>query len=144
MTLLSLLPLTHTMALIHRKLFTWFLLLLFLILAGLRLDGRTHWNWLVVMVPVWLFDVLLLLHIALLTVSDCRSAFFGLDPLPERIKAVAYRFYQVSVTCVEFFFRYLSRRHLQTQQYDIDLLFQSVRIILIVHPHANVCFTLKS
>lgn len=43
----------------HRALFTWFILLLFFILLCLRLDGRMHWNWFLIFLPMWLYDVIL-------------------------------------------------------------------------------------
>lgn len=43
----------------HRALFTWFILLLFFILLCLRLDGRMHWNWFLILLPMWLYDVIL-------------------------------------------------------------------------------------
>lgn len=45
----------------HRALFTWFLLLVFFILLCLRLEGRTHWNWFLIFLPMWLFDLFLLI-----------------------------------------------------------------------------------
>jgi Transmembrane Fragile-X-F protein len=51
------------MAVIHRALFTWFLVLLFLIFVALRVDAKTTWSWFVVFVPIWIYDVILLLYI---------------------------------------------------------------------------------
>jgi len=45
------------MAVIHRALVTWFLLTLFLILLIVRLDGRSDWNYFLVFIPMWIFDV---------------------------------------------------------------------------------------
>jgi len=51
------------MAVIHRALFTWFLVLLFLIFVALRVDSKTTWSWFVVFVPIWIYDAILLLYI---------------------------------------------------------------------------------
>jgi hypothetical protein len=51
------------MAVIHRALFTWFLVLLFLIFVALRVDVKTTWSWFVVFVPIWIYDAILLLYI---------------------------------------------------------------------------------
>lgn len=46
----------------HRALFTWFILLVFFILLCLRLESRTHWNWFLIFVPMWLYDLILLIN----------------------------------------------------------------------------------
>jgi hypothetical protein len=51
------------MAVIHRALFTWFLVLLFLIFVALRVDSKTSWSWFVVFIPIWIYDCILLLYI---------------------------------------------------------------------------------
>jgi len=51
------------MAVIHRALFTWFLVLLFLIFVALRVDSKTAWSWFVVFIPIWIYDCILLLYI---------------------------------------------------------------------------------
>lgn len=45
----------------HRALFTWFILLVFLIILSLRLETRTHWNWFLIFLPMWVFDAILLI-----------------------------------------------------------------------------------
>lgn len=65
----------------HRALFTWFILLLFFILLCLRLDGRMHWNWFLIFLPMWLYDVILLI-IALFNLSiNCKQ-----ESAKERLK----------------------------------------------------------
>lgn len=59
---------------LHRALFTWFLLLVFLILLALRLDHRTHWNWFIVFIPMWFYDALLLIYISIHMINECRTA----------------------------------------------------------------------
>lgn len=61
------------MSVLHRALFTWFTLLVFLILLVLRVDNRTQWNWFVVFIPVWIFNSILLIYSAFDTVSLCKS-----------------------------------------------------------------------
>lgn len=61
------------MAVLHRALFTWFLVLVFLILLVLRLDERTQWSWFIVFVPVWVFDSVLLTYVLFNMMSHCRN-----------------------------------------------------------------------
>ncbi|XP_063231046.1 transmembrane protein 60 [Bacillus rossius redtenbacheri] len=61
------------MAVLHRALFTWFILLVFLILLVLRLDSRTEWNWFIVFVPLWAYDVILLIYVLFSMISLCKS-----------------------------------------------------------------------
>lgn len=61
------------MAVLHRALFTWFVLLVFFILLVLRLDSRTHWNWFIVFVPLWLYDLILLVYVLFYAVSQCKG-----------------------------------------------------------------------
>ncbi|XP_047002409.1 transmembrane protein 60 [Schistocerca americana] len=61
------------MAVLHRALFTWFILLVFFILLVLRLDSRTHWNWFIVFVPLWLYDLILLVYVLFYAVSQCKG-----------------------------------------------------------------------
>ncbi|KAK7079264.1 Transmembrane protein 60 [Halocaridina rubra] len=65
------------MAMLHRALFTWFLLLVFLILLALRLDHRTKWNWFIVFIPMWFYDAILLIYISIHMINECRTAVRG-------------------------------------------------------------------
>lgn len=46
----------------HRALFTWFILLVFLIILSLRLETRINWNWFLIFFPMWVFDAILLIE----------------------------------------------------------------------------------
>ncbi|XP_055620261.1 transmembrane protein 60 [Toxorhynchites rutilus septentrionalis] len=48
------------MGFVQRALFTWFILLVFLILLCLRLESRINWNWFIVFIPLWLYDTILI------------------------------------------------------------------------------------
>ncbi|GAB0091088.1 transmembrane protein 60 [Sergentomyia squamirostris] len=61
------------MTLVHRALFTWFIVLVFLILLCLRLETRTHWNWFVVFIPLWIFDTILLIYVFIKIVTKWRN-----------------------------------------------------------------------
>ncbi|CAD1471158.1 unnamed protein product, partial [Heterotrigona itama] len=61
------------MAVLHRALFTWFNLLIFLILLVLRLDQRIQWNWFIVFIPMWLYDHILLVYIVFNMISHCKN-----------------------------------------------------------------------
>lgn len=61
---------------IHRALFTWFILLVFFILLCLRLEGRIHWNWFLIFLPMWIYDVILTIE-ALFQISiRCKHEHF--------------------------------------------------------------------
>lgn len=70
-----------TMAVLHRALFTWLVLLVFLILLVLRLDSRTQWNWFIVFVPLWVYDSILLIYVLINMISLCKG-------YPERMSVV--------------------------------------------------------
>lgn len=57
----------------HRALFTWFILLLFFILLCLRLDGRMHWNWFLIFLPMWLYDVILSIIALFNLLINCKQ-----------------------------------------------------------------------
>jgi len=61
------------MAFLHRVLLTWFLGLVFLILLVIRLDPRNNWNWFIVFIPLWLFDVVVLTYSIFYIVSRLKT-----------------------------------------------------------------------
>lgn len=61
------------MAVLHRALFTWFNLLIFLVLLVLKLDGKIQWNWFVVFIPMWLYNNILLMYIIFNMISRCKN-----------------------------------------------------------------------
>ncbi|XP_075160807.1 transmembrane protein 60 [Haematobia irritans] len=75
------------MTLAHRALFTWFIVLVFLILVCLRLDPRTHWNWFLVFIPLWVFDGILIIYVIIKIVRKWRN----LKRLKELL--IDYQFY---------------------------------------------------
>lgn len=56
----------------HRALFTWFILLVFFILLCLRLESRTHWNWFLIFLPMWFYDLILLIDAFFHIVMHCK------------------------------------------------------------------------
>lgn len=63
----------YNMAVLHRALFTWFILLVFLILLVLRLDARIQWNWFIVFIPLWFYDCILLIYVFFNMMSQCKN-----------------------------------------------------------------------
>lgn len=61
------------MAILHRALFTWFILLMFLILLCLRIESKAHWTWFIVFIPMWVFDWILLMYVVFHMISHCRT-----------------------------------------------------------------------
>ncbi len=73
------------MAVIHRALFVWFLVLIFSIMLVLHLDHRTEWSWFVVFVPMWIFDALALNYIGFNIVMELKN---GRNRFSMRLKVV--------------------------------------------------------
>lgn len=61
------------MTLVHRALFTWFIVLVFCIFLCLRLSASTQWNYFIVFVPMWLFDAILLIYVIIKIVTKWRN-----------------------------------------------------------------------
>ncbi|EDV95896.1 transmembrane protein 60 [Drosophila grimshawi] len=61
------------MTLAHRALFTWFIVLAFLILLCWRLSPRTTWNWFVTFTPLWFFDCILIIYVLIKFIRKWRN-----------------------------------------------------------------------
>lgn len=61
------------MTLAHRALFTWFVVLVFCIFLCLRLTSHTQWNYLIVFLPMWVFDTILLIYVIIKIVTKWRN-----------------------------------------------------------------------
>lgn len=75
------------MAVLHRALFTWFNILIFLILLVLRLDQRIQWNWFIVFIPMWLYDNNLLIYIVFNMISHCKNGHDRVSSLRRKVIA---------------------------------------------------------
>ncbi|KAM9328604.1 transmembrane protein 60-like [Pholidichthys leucotaenia] len=65
------------MSLAQRVLLTWFFTLVFLVVLVLKLDGKVKWSWFIVFFPVWVFDGILILMLAVKMAGRCKP---GYDP----------------------------------------------------------------
>lgn len=63
------------MAIIQRALFTWFIVLVFLILMVLRLDKKVSWNWFLVFIPMWVFDAVVIIYITFKMIVHCKNGY---------------------------------------------------------------------
>jgi len=70
------------MAVYHRALFTWFVVLIFLILLVLRLDDQIRWSYFIVFIPMWLYDSILFLYLVFNMMTHCKN---GHDGTPMRV-----------------------------------------------------------
>ena len=62
------------MAFIHRAQFSWFLVLGFIILLTLKLDGRINdWNWFIIFIPMWIFDSVVVVYILIKMIMHCKD-----------------------------------------------------------------------
>lgn len=97
------------MAVLHRALFTWFNLLIFLILLVLRLDQRIQWNWFIVFIPMWLYDNILLIYVTFNMILFCKNAHDRLVSLRRMVRFQLLYVYVESVmalirVCFSFIF----------------------------------------
>ncbi|CAN7983513.1 hypothetical protein HPB47_003558 [Ixodes persulcatus] len=60
------------MAVLHKVLLTWFLFTVFFTLLALKLDEKIEWNWFIVFVPMWAFDIKLFLLLAFQLMTMCK------------------------------------------------------------------------
>lgn len=63
------------MAVLHRTLFTWFIILVFLIFLVLRLDRKVQWNWFLIFIPLWLFDCIVLTYTVFNMILHCKTGY---------------------------------------------------------------------
>jgi len=63
------------MAILHRALFTWFIVLVFFILLVLRLDEKVTWNWFLIFSPMWLFDSVVTIFITFKMIVHCKNGY---------------------------------------------------------------------
>ena len=61
------------MALKHRALFTWFVLLIFFTLVILHFDSRIFWNWFLIFVPMWVYDIISIIYLIFYLLSHFRN-----------------------------------------------------------------------
>ncbi|XP_033327737.1 transmembrane protein 60 [Megalopta genalis] len=61
------------MAVVHRVLFTWFYLLVFLALLNMKLEQKIQWNWFIVFIPMWFYDLVLLGNGVFFIISHCKN-----------------------------------------------------------------------
>ncbi|CAG12145.1 unnamed protein product, partial [Tetraodon nigroviridis] len=54
-------------------LLTWVFALVFLITLVLKLDGKVQWNWFLIFLPVWVFDGILVLMLAVKMAGRCNA-----------------------------------------------------------------------
>lgn len=73
------------MAVLHRALYTWFNILIFLILLVLRLDQRIQWNWFIVFIPMWLYDNILLTYVVFNMISHCKNGHDRINTLRRKV-----------------------------------------------------------
>lgn len=71
------------MGFVHRALYTWFVVLVFLILLCLRLETRNNWSWFIIFTPIWLYDGVLLIYIIIKVISKWGNVFFRWSTLKE-------------------------------------------------------------
>ena len=58
---------------LHKVLFSWFMLLVFSTFLVLRLDEKVSWNWFIVFIPIWIYDVIMLVYVIFHMITHCRN-----------------------------------------------------------------------
>lgn len=62
------------MAFIHKVTFCWIMVLVFIILLTLKLDGRiTDWNWFIIFIPMWILDSVITVYTLINMVMHCKN-----------------------------------------------------------------------
>ena len=61
------------MALNHKALFTWLMVLTFFVLLVVRLDEKVTWNWFIIFIPMWLFDCVCLVFTIFYMITQCYN-----------------------------------------------------------------------
>ena len=97
------------MAVLHRSLFTWFVLLVFAIILVLRLDEKAVWNWFIIFIPMWVFDALLGIYVVVHMVTHCKNGHDHGDlSMPRKIAYLAGLMlkatFQVGLLVLDFMF----------------------------------------
>lgn len=57
---------------LHKVLFSWFIVLVFMIFLVLRLDAKVIWNWFIVFIPMWISDLVMLVYVIVHMISHCK------------------------------------------------------------------------
>lgn len=114
----------------HRALFTWFILLVFSILLCLRLESRMQWNWFLIFVPMWIYDLILLIDALFNIFIFCRRDNGGNLFKNKNILLVAVVFLKITgqiLVCLK-----LEYNFMVLQVYHVLLPFWLLLSILIV------------
>ena len=61
------------MAVLHRALVVWFLIVIFLILTAIRLESKGNWSWFIVFIPMWVFDITVLIYSGFFMINRFKS-----------------------------------------------------------------------
>ena len=61
------------MAVLHRTLFTWMMSLIFFIMLVLKMDEKVNMTWFIVFIPMWFFDLCIIIYIVIHMITHCRS-----------------------------------------------------------------------
>lgn len=105
-----------TMAVLHRALFTWLVLLVFLILLVLRSDSRTQWNWFIVFVPLWVYDSILLIYVLINMISLCKG-------YPERMSVVRRKVWYIMAIILKMATQIILCLKLEYPSWNISIIF---------------------
>lgn len=105
-----------TMAVLHRALFTWLVLLVFLILLVLRLDSRTQWNWFIVFLPLWVYDSILLIYVLINMISLCKG-------YPERMSVVRRKVWYIMAIVLKMATQIILCLKLEYPSWNISIIF---------------------
>ena len=86
------------MAMVHRVLAVWCVILVFLICLVIRLDKQNDWYWFIIFIPLFLFDVLLIFFALFRVVLHLKQ---GYDTNELTIKR---KFWFLSLVCAKLTF----------------------------------------
>lgn len=71
--------------LMHRALYTYFIILIFFIMLCLKLESHKQWNWFFTFFPLWFHDLILLMDALFYLVIHCKHETLRNMPLNKDI-----------------------------------------------------------
>ena len=78
------------MAVMQRALLFWVVMLIFVIMLVLRLDEKISWNWFIIFIPLWTFDILLVSYVAFHMITHCKNGHDRSDlSMPRKIAYIS-------------------------------------------------------
>ena len=80
---------------------------MFLILLVLRLDNKSSWNWFIIFIPLWFFDIIVVVYVLFNVITHCKNRYDRNDLSMDR------KFWYLAMVSLKIVFQILICRKLQ-------------------------------